>query len=118
MGLLKFDTPDGEILIEVDDEADVVSGVREKGAAADAAERALDPEAFDTAIGRIRAIGNAVARTVRDIDLTPETAEVELALKFTGSAGVVFAKAGAEAQMKVRLSRKPGSAGGDGRDPS
>ena len=114
MAILKYDTPDGEILIQVEDEESTASDVRRKGVqpAASAGEplanRILERGDFDAALVRIKAIGNSMARTVSQLDVAPETAEVELAVSFSGDAGVVFAKAGVEAQMKVKLAWKPG----------
>ncbi|MEP4032727.1 CU044_2847 family protein [Roseibium polysiphoniae] len=97
--------------MEVADEDVGEPAVRTKGYApastGEAAKRVLDAGGFDAAIGRIKAIGNSVARTMGEIDITPETAEVELLVKFKGAAGVVFASAAAEAQMKVKLTWKP-----------
>ncbi|AXS39291.1 CU044_2847 family protein [Breoghania sp. L-A4] len=111
MAILKYDTPDGEILIEVPDEDAQASSTRTKGfvpaGGAAAAKAALDEGSFEAAITRVKAAGNALSETIAGIELTPETAELELTLKFVGGAGVVFASASAEAQMKVKLVWKP-----------
>jgi Trypsin-co-occurring domain 1 len=108
MAILKYSTPDGEILIETAKmPAASVDGVVAKGD--DPMAKVLDSGSFEAAIGRIKVIANAVAKTMYDIATTPETAEVELALKFSGKAGIILAESSAEAQLKVKLVWKPKS---------
>lgn len=111
MAILKYTTPDGDILIEIADNHEKGQAFRTKGydpnSSKQAADKVLEAGNFDAVIGRVRAVGNSVARAVKSIDVTPETAEVELLMKFNADAGVIFASAGAEAQMKVKLSWKP-----------
>jgi len=106
VAILKYDTPDGEILIETSSR-DAIGSVRAKGYATSPSEEVLDAGGFETTIGRVKAIGSAFARTIGEIEVAPTSAEVELALKFTGKAGVIISSVGTEAQMKVKLSWKP-----------
>jgi Trypsin-co-occurring domain 1 len=109
MAILKYSTPDGEILIETAQIAAAIpDGFIAKGG--DSVAAMLDGGSFEAAIGRIKVIANAVAKTMYDIATTPETAEVELALKFSGKAGIILAESSAEAQLKVKLVWKPKSA--------
>jgi Trypsin-co-occurring domain 1 len=104
--ILKYSTPDGEILIETAEIAIAsIEGVVGKGG--DPMANVLDGGSFEAAIGRIKVIANAVAKTMHEIATTPETAEVELALKFSGKAGIILAESSAEAQLKVKLVWKP-----------
>lgn len=107
--IIEYQTPDGVIAIEVED--DTEAGGKFVPAARGGEVVLQASEGFDAALGRVKAAANAFARTLGEIDLKPDSASVELALKFTGAAGVVFAKAGAEAQIKLTLSWKPGGGG-------
>jgi hypothetical protein len=107
--VLRYDTPDGEVLVEVDDApgATAASPYRPKGGGS--TDRALvkASEGFEAALGSVKAAANAFARTLAQVEVVPEAASVELSLKFTAEAGVVFAKTEGEAQMKVALTWKP-----------
>lgn len=106
MAILTYSTPDGDILVETAAlAAPAMEGVVAKGG--EALVKVLDGGSFEAAIGRIKTIANAVAKTMYDISTTPETAEVELALKFSGKAGIILAESSAEAQLKVKLVWKP-----------
>jgi Trypsin-co-occurring domain 1 len=106
VAILKYSTPDGEILIETAQfAATSMDGMVAKGG--DPMATVLDGGSFEAAIGRIKVIANAVAKTMYEIATTPETAEVELALKFSGKAGIILAESSAEAQLKVKLVWKP-----------
>jgi hypothetical protein len=111
--ILTYETPEGSIAIEIDDPpAGTTYAIRGFTPATTGPGRHIleATESFESALGRMKAVANAFARTLGAIDLRPDSASVELALKFTGAAGVVFAKAEAEAQMKVSLTWKPGAA--------
>jgi hypothetical protein len=105
--VLRYETPDGEVLVEVDD-GPGASPYRPKGIGG-SADRALvkASEGFEAALGSVKAAANAFARTMSQVEVVPESAAVEIALKFTAEAGVVFAKTAGEAQMKVALTWKP-----------
>ena len=107
--IVEYQTPDGVIAIEIDEDAAAGSKFTPASRGGEVVLQAT--EGFDQALGRVKAAANAFARTLGEIDLKPESASVELALKFTGAAGAVFARIGAEAQMKVTLSWKPGATG-------
>jgi hypothetical protein len=110
--VLRYQSPDGDILIETDEVVVLApDGFKPKGGLVNidggVADKIIDAGTFEAAIARVKVLGDAVAKAMYEIATTPETAEVELALKFTGAAGVVFAKVGAEAQMRVKLIWKP-----------
>ena len=116
MAIIAYNTPDGAVAIEVDDASALPVGFQSKGGSAAAGgAHVFDGGDFDAAIGRLKAIGNSIARTLGEIAIPPESAEVELALKFTAVGGAIFAKLGGEAQMSVKLTWK--RAGGDGAKP-
>ena len=107
MPIMTYSSPEGDILVEMKTVMPVLpEGAVRKGAGG-AIDAALDGGSFEAAIARLKVIANAVARTMAEIATTPETAEVELALKFAGKAGIILAESSAEAQLKVKLVWKP-----------
>lgn len=101
MPTVKFNTPDGDILFE-SLEAVGTKGFM-PGGTRDVVGQVLDGGSFEAALSRLKAVGNAIARTLGEIATPPQSAEVELSLKLTAAAGAVFAKVGAEADMNIKL---------------
>src|SRR5271169_6232851 len=98
MTIITYKTPDGAIAIEVDETSALPVGFQSTGGSAAAGgANVLDGGDFYAAIGRVKAIGNSIARTVGEIAIPPESAEVQLALKFAGAGGAILAKLGVEA---------------------
>lgn len=115
-GIIQFETAHGIVSFEVEEEVARAAG----GAGPSTARGGIVPatrtsdgivakvsgkleEAFDS----LKAYVGTLADVVNDLDVAPEQISVELGLKFSGSAGFVIAKAGAETEMKVALSWKP-----------
>ncbi len=104
--IIEFETPDGPIAIEAEEApyGRTANMFTPTARAESASDRVLQAtETFDAALGRIKAAANSFSRVLGDLDAKPDSARVEMALKFSAESGVVIAHAGAEAQIKVAL---------------
>lgn len=103
--ILKYRTPDGEIAIETDEPVTKATGFAPAARHGDDNERVMS-EDLDQALAPIKAAANALARTMAATEGAPSSAALELGLRFTSESGLVFAKPGAAAQMKLSLTWK------------
>ncbi|WP_341674853.1 CU044_2847 family protein [Niveibacterium sp. SC-1] len=90
----------GCVLFEVDEAVSdkTYRGAGELGARA--------TESFESAIGQIKPMADALAAQLSNLARAPESVVVEFGIKVTANAGAVIAKAGGEASLKVTLSWK------------
>src|SRR5690349_10395117 len=103
--IIEFPSAVGEkVLVEVDFPDDGRGPVR-AGRDSEVAEKAQ--LTFEQAISGLRPIAQAVLAQIEG--LGPETATVELGVKFTASAGIVLASSAVEGNCKIVLSWKRGS---------
>jgi len=66
-------------------------------------------ESFESVIGHLKPVADALATQLSSFAHAPESVVVEFGVKVTANAGVVIAKAGGEASLKITLSwKKPG----------
>lgn len=83
---------------------------RRKGAMAPAG-RATEAEEtlgeFSSYFDPVRRLANDFAKKVDEIARKPSEVEVSVGIKLTTEAGIIFAKAGGEAEMTVKLVWKP-----------
>ena len=121
-GIMQFETAHCVISIEVDEAVARAAGgeghgeLTSKGSGGEAGDIVAPAIAgIDKTLATLKAYVGTLADMVETLGITPEQVSVELGLKFTGSAGFVIAKAGAETHMKVSLSWKPASNDRDGR---
>jgi hypothetical protein len=90
----------GRVLWEVEDTA---TGKTYRGAA-DVVEKATD--SLEAVMGRLKPVVEAVAGGLKGLAVRPDTLEVELAVKLTADAGIVVARAGSEASLKIKVGWK------------
>jgi hypothetical protein len=91
----------GSVLWEVEDTA---SGKTYRGAA-DVVEKAT--ESLEAVMARLKPVVEAVAGGLKGLATRPDTVEVELAIKLSADAGIVVARAGSEASLKIKVGWKP-----------
>jgi len=109
-----FDSPHGPVAVEIDDAAARAAGgapapgaMVAKGAARDLVARAEG--GFADALGALRACAGGVTDALAGLATPPAEVEVQVRLKLAGSAGFVITRAGAESELAVKLTWKPGA---------
>jgi hypothetical protein len=110
MGIAEYKSGTDTILIEVVGDTTEVRTFGEKRAKGKH-DSVLDAGSFDAAIDSVKAVGSSFAKTINEILIKPDTAEVTLSLKFVAGAGVVIAQTSAEAQIGLKLTWKLGKDG-------
>ncbi|MQY03792.1 CU044_2847 family protein [Actinomadura macrotermitis] len=96
--LVRWETADGPVLVEVDDTDPGFESVSIPGEfVQNAAER------MEEALGNVRGAAEAALRSLRDGKLNPDGIELEFGVKLNAAAGAVIAKTSAEAHFKVKL---------------
>lgn len=99
--LLQFTLADGTPVFVESPKADFgISRVSRGGET-----RSEDDRRFEQALARIRPAAQAVLDSLRELNM-PEEIGLEFGVKFSASAGVVFASADSEATFKVSLKWK------------
>ncbi len=108
--ILTFQTDEGLVRLKVDGEptntGTVATGPRPKGGYTPASDAESPAGRFEDAFDDLRVYANALAAKIGEIDMKPSEVEVSLGLKLTTQAGIIFASAGADAEMSVTLSWK------------
>jgi hypothetical protein len=101
--LLRWETDDGPVVVEVDAKDPGFKGIAHKpGEIIDVSER------FEAALGNVRAAAVSALRAFRDKSLAPDEVSLEFGVKFNVSAGAVIAKTAAEGNLIIRLSWSSG----------
>jgi Trypsin-co-occurring domain 1 len=97
--LLRWETDDGPVVVEVDSNDPGFSQVSRKPG-----EDIIDVnERFEGALDRVRDAAVSALRTFRDKSLDPDEVSLEFGVKFTASAGAVIAKTAVEGNLTVKL---------------
>ncbi len=65
---------------------------------------------FEEALEPLGKISGAIIRKIKDLDTHPDEISVELGLKFSASAGVILTSVDSEANLKINLKWKTGTA--------
>lgn len=117
--IVTFDSQHGPIHFEVDDTGSSIdkskttdSGLVPKGGAQQRSKPApiKSDTHFERAMSSLQAYAGSVQDIVQELANTPKEVTVEVGLKLVGEAGFfAIAKAGTEAEMRVKLSWRPGS---------
>jgi hypothetical protein len=97
--LLRWETDDGPVIVEVDSGDPGFRSVSRKpdDEIIDAGER------FEGALDKVRAAAVSALRTFRDKSLDPDAVSLEFGVKFNATAGAVIAKTSAEGHLTVTL---------------
>lgn len=107
--LLRWETDDGPVVIEVDSNDPGFSPVSRKPG-----EEIIDvSERFDGALDKVRGAAVSALRTFRDKSLDPDEVSLEFGVKFNASAGAVIAKTAVEGHLTVKLVWSPRNAKGE-----
>jgi len=105
--LVELETDDGHVLSFEAEES------RGKGVGYAPASRDETPlrRRFDESFDDLRALAASLTAKLDTPDLRPDGIEIEVGVKVSAEAGIVFASAGGEATMSVKMTwnRKPGS---------
>ena len=99
MDLVRFPLADGgEVVVQVEDQD---PGIGRASRAGDAIAAAAIT--YEQALESVRRTADATVRMLRDLGRAPDKLEVEFAVRLSGEYGAIIAKAGAEANLTVRL---------------
>jgi hypothetical protein len=98
--LLRWETDDGSIVAEVDD--DIPGGFQAVSLGADGIYEARIR--FEKALENVRGAAEKALRIFRDDLLDPDGVEIEFGVKLKAAAGAILAKASSEAHLTVKLS--------------
>jgi hypothetical protein len=102
--IVEFTTKEGkQVLVEVD-EGWALHG--EVLAANDSGIAAKAKKSFEEALASVKPGIDAALNSLTDLISKPKETEIEFGLKLDAAAGAIFAKAGAEATFKVKLTWK------------
>jgi hypothetical protein len=97
--LLRWETDDGPIVIEVNSNDPGFSSVSRKPG-----QEIIDVrERFEGALDKVRNAAVSALRTFRDKSLDPDEVSLEFGVKFNASAGAVIAKTSGEGHLTVKL---------------
>lgn len=58
---------------------------------------------LENSIEQIKNFSNSVAKSIKDIDMSPDEFEMEFAVKFATDVGVIISSIGAEANLTVKM---------------
>lgn len=61
---------------------------------------------FESVIGKLKPVVETVARELASLANAPDAVEVEFAVKLSADAGVIIARAGSEASLRVKVGWK------------
>ena len=61
---------------------------------------------FESVIGKLKPVVETVARELGSLAKAPDLVEVEFAVKLSADAGVIIARAGSEASLRVKVGWK------------
>jgi hypothetical protein len=101
--LLRWQTEDGPVVIEVDsDDPGLASIARCDSEIIDVKER------FEEALDKVRGAAVSALKAFSDKSLAPDEVSLEFGVKFNVSAGAVIAKTSTEGNLTVRLTWAPG----------
>ncbi len=106
------DEEGGEIQFLVDGDTPRGGGGRfqTKGGNTSASPESMEVEkSFGAYFDPIRRLANQLAAKIGEVDVKPSEVEVQVGVKLTTEANVIFAKAGADAEMTVKLVWKNGA---------
>lgn len=104
--LLRWQTDQGPVVVEVDEEDTGFEAIRSSdGIVHDAAGK------FEDALANVRAAAVSALATFRDGTLKPDEVAIEFGIKLNAEAGAVIAKTSMEGHLVVKLSwaREPGA---------
>ena len=93
-----------EIRIEVEDVSKIGAGFSPKSAPNVTSETAKD--AYNQTLNAIRACANGIADTIQSLEMQPNAASIDFAIKIDAEAGAMIAKSREAAQFRVSLSWK------------
>jgi NTP-dependent ternary system trypsin peptidase co-occuring protein len=101
--IVQFDTKNGPIFVEVDS----LSGYSgEVLAATDSAVISKAKKSFEDALATVKPGIEEALDLLTSLVKKPNETEIEFGLKIDAAAGAIFAKAGAEATFKIKLTWK------------
>jgi hypothetical protein len=102
--LLRWETSDGPVVVEVDGRDPGFRSVSRKPGEVitDVGER------FEKSLDSVRAAAVSALRTFRDTSLSPDEVSLEFGIKFNVAAGAVIARTAAEGNLTVKLTWSPG----------
>lgn len=83
--------------------ASIMNDAQTKGASDPETEVGEVEKSFSEYFDPVRRLANQLATKISEIEQTPTEVEVSLGVKLTTEAGIVFAKAGADAEMTVKF---------------
>ena len=102
--IVQFETKQGkQVLVEVDEGRALhgeVLAANESGIAAKA------KQSFEDALASVKPGIEAALQSLTNLVSKPQETEIEFGLKLDAAAGAIFARAGAEATFKVKLTWK------------
>lgn len=102
--LIEFPLADGSsMMVEVEDPLSTGNTVRGANPVV-MAEKAK--QTFEESLEKIRPVASAVIAKLRELSDKPEEVAVEFGIKLSGTAGMVLASTGVEANFKVTLTWK------------
>jgi hypothetical protein len=97
--LLRWETDDGPIVIEVDSQDPGFSAVSRKSG-----DEIIDVgQRFEGSLDKVRSAAVSALRTFRDHTLDPDEVSLEFGVKFNASAGAIIAQCSGEAHLMVKL---------------
>jgi hypothetical protein len=100
--LLRFDSADGSVLVEEREGADL-----ERAGLLDRIRPAK--QRLEGALQQIRPAADATIKALSDLDVAPDSIELELGVTLTAEAGAVVARTTAEGHLIVRVTWTPGA---------
>lgn len=107
--LLRWETKDGPVVVEVDSRDPGFKSVSRK-----TGEDIVDVrERFEDALDKVRGAAVSALRTFRDKTLNPDEVCLEFGVKFSAAAGAVIARTAAEGHLTVKLTWSSGDAKDD-----
>lgn len=94
----------GEVLVEIPSDGPEISPVSRAGDLVQSAGTSLS-----SALGHVRQAASDVLGQFRDMDVRPDTVEVEFGVKLTAQAGAVIAKTSLDGHLNVKLTWQNGT---------
>ena len=99
--LLEFESSDGLILIEIEDNIKT-GGVVEVSASG----RAKAAKKFEEALSTVKNVAGSVINKIKEIEASPDEVSVKLGIKFNVEVGVVIAKCSKEGNLEITMTWK------------
>lgn len=99
--ILEFETEDGTILIEVEDDVSTggLANISDSGFT-------RSKKKFEEALQMVNHVSNKVISQIKKIQDSPEEVCVKLGVKFSAEAGVVIAKSSTEGNLEIAITWK------------